>query len=204
MANKQPRPEVIEISECGFANRPRSNLSLLAKSAEFVNPKSGSGSLHKVRVTLVPVPGRSHAGRPLKIGTDDHLIGFRRPPAMGIITVADIKATVQVYAGIGRIDHGGIGTTVTKDEAQHAKQILDQRRAESAKRQSLTAQKETRLRPGPSTGSKHPLGDGFRPRRAPAGPAGRTHRAQRPKRKPALWGAGKALQNEPQEKDAML
>jgi hypothetical protein len=37
-------------------------------------------------------------------------------------------------------------TTVTKDEAQHAKQILDQRRAQrrAAKRQSLTAQKTPR------------------------------------------------------------
>jgi hypothetical protein len=57
-------------------------------------------------------------------------------------------------ADVARIDlTGRMITTVTKDEAQHAKQILDQRRAQrrAAKRQSPTAQKT------PATGSKHPF-----------------------------------------------
>jgi sRNA-binding protein len=107
--------------------------------------------------------------RPLKIGIDKDLIEICRPAiAKGIITIADIKGTLRVYtgadgylrnmrAGVGRVDLAGrIVTTLTEDEAQRAKQILDQRRAErrAAKRQSLTAQKETPRAAGAVIGVK--------------------------------------------------
>ena len=110
--------------------------------------------------------------KPLALGIHRALLVAVEPTIVaGTVTVKDIKRTLarctrsngylrNMRTDAGRIDLAGrIVTTVTKDQAQHAKQILDQRRAErrAAKHRSRPRKKRPRVRPEPSTGSKHPL-----------------------------------------------
>jgi sRNA-binding protein len=107
--------------------------------------------------------------KPLALGIHAALLDALEPAIRaGTITAKDVKPALarhtgadgylrNMRAGVGRIDLAGrIMTTVTKDEAQHARQILDQRRPErrAAKHQSLTAQKKTRCAAGAVNGVK--------------------------------------------------